>query len=58
MAVDATEQDDVPVVFGAQEGQDRFDEVHVAEEDHFELAAHEIEGCGAGGEFFDSADDG
>lgn len=58
MAVDPAEQDNVPVVFSAQEGQDGFDEVHVTEEDHFELAAHEIEGCGAGGKFFDSADDG
>ena len=58
MTAYAGEDHDVASMFFAEEGKGCFDEVDLAEEDYFELVANEVLGCGAGGEFFDSADDG
>ena len=49
MATDAGEDHDVAVVAVAEAGERGFDEVYLAEEDGFELVAHEVLGVGVGG---------
>lgn len=51
MPSDTRENYHVPGVLLAEEGQSRFDEVYLAEEDNFKLVADKILGCCVGGHF-------
>lgn len=46
MAVNPAQQDYMAIVLSPEKGKDSLDEVHMTEEDDFELTADEVKGCG------------